>query len=163
MTELDEKQRKKLLKKLAEGCSRRQACKGAGFSSATLYRAMRDDPELKKEIEEAEEESIDEVESVLWETATSGNVTAIIYLLQNRRPDKWQDRRNQFTPPTESKPDQEAAVRDAFNQLSAEARAALEEADRAQLEDAYRREVRGDGEQRAVEAGPAPDADRPAD
>lgn len=44
-------------------------------------------------IKKGEEDAIDKVENALFSAACSGNITAQIFFLKNRRPDAWKDKR----------------------------------------------------------------------
>lgn len=75
-------------------CEAAQAC---GVSPDSVERAMHNDRALAAAVSAAEvtrdgKRSID-VERALYEAATNGNTTAIIFWLQNRLSDRWQDKR----------------------------------------------------------------------
>ena len=88
----DEK-RQDYLDMLREGKNRNAAASSVGISRVTVRDHIIDDPEFAEACKVAESDGIAEVEDVLRETALSGNTTALIFYLQNRAPDRWQDRR----------------------------------------------------------------------
>lgn len=45
-------------------------------------------------LKRGEEDAIDKVENALFSAACSGNITAQIFFLKNRRPDAWKDKRD---------------------------------------------------------------------
>lgn len=45
-------------------------------------------------LKKGEEDAIDKVENALFSAAVSGNITAQIFFLKNRRPDAWKDKRD---------------------------------------------------------------------
>lgn len=45
-------------------------------------------------LKKGEEDAIDKVENALFSAACSGNITAQIFFLKNRRPDAWKDKRD---------------------------------------------------------------------
>jgi len=69
------------------------ACKAAGISRQTAYRWHRDDPDFAEQWDEAHENAVDVVESVIYQKALSGDVIAAIFYLKAQRP-KFRDRLN---------------------------------------------------------------------
>jgi len=90
---VSEKTWEKFFALLREGHSVRKASAAVGISDNTVYTTARRDPEFRKRIEEARDAATDLVEHALLQKAITGNVTAIIFWLLNRRPDRWRDRR----------------------------------------------------------------------
>ena len=62
------------------------ACKAAGISRQTAYRWQRDDPKFADAWYEAHEQAVDEVESVLFQKALSGDTICLIFYLKAHRP-----------------------------------------------------------------------------
>ena len=69
------------------------AAQAAGISRQTAYRWQREDPEFADQWDEAIENAVDEVESVIYQKALSGDVIAAIFYLKAQRP-KFRDRLN---------------------------------------------------------------------
>ncbi len=61
-----------------------------GLHRSALSHTMKRDPEFAALIEAAEMPVHEAVESALLKSAMSGNVTAQIFYLCNRQPDRWQ-------------------------------------------------------------------------
>jgi len=84
-----------MLKSLAMGASRTAAHKAAGVSHSTLYNWLKDSPEFKAAVEEAEGRAIQSVAHGLYMTAitpgVTGQVTACIFFLKNKDPENWRD------------------------------------------------------------------------
>lgn len=86
--------RKRLyVKAIRRGARRRTAAEAVGVGTETVWRHMRDDDAFNKQVLEAEESRVDEVEAALYESAIQGNVTAMQVVLYNRRSDEWADMR----------------------------------------------------------------------
>lgn len=81
---------------LREGGRRNAAARAIDINPSTVWRHMRDEAghltEFGMAVLEAESEADEQVESALFDAATSGNVSAIQTWLYNRRSDKWQPR-----------------------------------------------------------------------
>ena len=90
---VSEKTWEKFFALLREGHSVRKAAAAVGIADNTVYTTARRDPKFRERIEEARDAATDLVEHALLEKAITGNVTAIIFWLLNRRPDRWRDRR----------------------------------------------------------------------
>jgi hypothetical protein len=103
------------------GLNDSEICEAIGISRCGFYKNMKKSPELRKAIYEGREKSIDNVENAHFKIALgyeyeevtqiikqvdgkdtkeikkvkrhiAPNVTAQIFILKNRRPDKWKDR-----------------------------------------------------------------------
>lgn len=79
----------KLLGLLTKGYRRGQACKLAGLDRSTFCDRMKADPAFREQVAECEGYSVECVEEALMKKALEGNVTAMIFVLCNRLPDKW--------------------------------------------------------------------------
>ena len=79
-----------VLKLISEGKTRSAAMESLGLARQTLTMAMKRDPEFAALVEAAEMPVHEAVESALLESAVGGNVTAQIFYLCNRQPDRWQ-------------------------------------------------------------------------
>ena len=86
--------REALLQSLGAGASRLRACEAAAIGRRTFYTWLNDDDDFRTDVEAAEAGCTMSVEDALYRKALDGNTTAMIFWLQNRAPDRWQDRRN---------------------------------------------------------------------
>lgn len=78
-----------------DGLTEREIAKSLGISRSTLYRWKGEHPELAKALRRGKEAVDYQVEGALLQTALSGNTTAQLFWLRNRRPDKWKDKPDQ--------------------------------------------------------------------
>lgn len=85
------------VKLLRKGLRRCAAARKVGLSRWTLRQYINADPEFATEVAEAEMEAHELVEDALFQKAVNGNVTAQIFYLTNRCPERWQDRRRATT------------------------------------------------------------------
>lgn len=63
-----------------------------GISVTTVYDWMNKNPEIAAAIKKGRDKSIDMVENALFKSAINGNVTAMIFYLKNRAPERYKDR-----------------------------------------------------------------------
>ena len=63
-----------------------------GVCVTTVYDWMNKNPEIAAAIKKGRDKSIDMVENALFQSAISGNVTAMIFYLKNRAPERYKDR-----------------------------------------------------------------------
>lgn len=63
-----------------------------GISVTTVYDWMNKDPKIAAAIKKGRDKSIDLVENALFKSAINGNVTAMIFYLKNRAPERYKDR-----------------------------------------------------------------------
>ena len=63
-----------------------------GISVATVYDWMNKNPKIAAAIKKGRDKSIDMVENALFKSAINGNVTAMIFYLKNRAPERYKDR-----------------------------------------------------------------------
>jgi hypothetical protein len=82
------------LQKLRAGFRRGTAATAVGVTRWTVNEAKKGDQRFAAACVAAEAEGCELVEDALVMAARSGNVTAMIFYLTNRAPDRWQDRRN---------------------------------------------------------------------
>ena len=90
----DKQKKLRYLELLADGIGRVKASKDVGVHIVTVERHINKNQAFKDACSLAEMEADEEVENALFEAARSGNVPAAFGWLYNRRPEKWQDRRN---------------------------------------------------------------------
>ena len=77
-----------------DGLSDEQLAHNMGITPSTLYEWKKKYPEISESLKKGKEVADIEVENALHELAVSGNVTAIIFWLKNRLPEKWRDKRD---------------------------------------------------------------------
>ncbi len=77
-----------------QGLTVKQIADCLDIGRSTLYNHMGGKAELKDAIKRGRAKGIDTVTNSLFESAKSGNVTAQIFYLKNRQPDKWRDRKD---------------------------------------------------------------------
>lgn len=75
-----------------DGLTDEQIAHNMGISSTTLYDWKKKYPEISNALKRGKEVVDYEVENALLVRALRGDVTAQIFWLKNRRPDKWRDR-----------------------------------------------------------------------
>ena len=78
---------------LRNGMGRKQAARATGVGIRTVQRFVNQNPDWEGDRDEAEAEAVEAVESALFDSATNGNVSAAIFFLTNRSPDRWVDKR----------------------------------------------------------------------
>lgn len=76
---------------LAQGMLKGAAAKQLHVDISTIRRAVQQDPDFEQAIEDALEAKHERVEDALYRKAMAGHVTAQIFYLSNRLPNKWQD------------------------------------------------------------------------
>ena len=75
-----------------DGLTDEQIADKMGISVATLYNWKKEHLEILEALKKGKEVVDVEVENALLNLAKSGNVTAIIFWLKNRRPNVWRDK-----------------------------------------------------------------------
>lgn len=75
------------------GLTDAQVAHNIGINVATLYTWKNKYSEIDNALKETKEIVDNEVENALYKSALSGNVTAQIFWLKNRRPDRWREKR----------------------------------------------------------------------
>lgn len=78
-----------------DGATDEQIAKHMKISLATLYNWKRDHLDILEALKKGKEVVDFQVENALLKNAMDGNVTAQIFWLKNRRPDKWKDKREE--------------------------------------------------------------------
>ena len=76
-----------------QGLSKTQIAHCLGIGRSTLFDKQKSDPDFLDAIKRGKSKGLETVTNALMENARGGNVTAQIFYLKNRAPDKWQDRR----------------------------------------------------------------------
>ncbi len=78
---------------IRQGATDREVCDQLGIGVTTFWRWREQYPEFRKAVEQAKDAQDDRVEASMMRVAHEGNVTAQIFWLKNRRPEKWRDRK----------------------------------------------------------------------
>lgn len=76
-----------------EGLTDEQISRNLGISKVTFYKYKASCSELNELLKKSKEVVDYEVENALYKSAIDGNVSAMIFWLKNRRPDKWKDKK----------------------------------------------------------------------
>ena len=76
-----------------DGLTDEQISRNLGISKVTFYKYKSSCDELNELLKRSKEVVDYEVENALYKSAMSGNVSAMIFWLKNRKPDCWKDRR----------------------------------------------------------------------
>lgn len=75
-----------------DGLTDEQIADNIGISRSTLSDWKNRFPDISDTLKKGKDVVDVEVENALLELAKQGNITAIIFWLKNRRPDKWKDK-----------------------------------------------------------------------
>lgn len=78
-----------------DGLTNEQIASNLGISKTTFYKMLNEHSELSELLKKSKEVVDYEVENALLKSALSGNTTAQIYWLNNRKPKKWKNRRSE--------------------------------------------------------------------
>ena len=76
-----------------DGLTQQQIANNLGIGLSTLKKYKNKSVAIRTALKKGKEVSDYEVENALYKAAINGNVTAMIFFLKNRRPDKWRDKR----------------------------------------------------------------------
>lgn len=74
-----------------DGLTDEQIAKNMGISRSTLNKWKNDYSDISDTLKKGKDVVDYEVENALLKRAIEGNITAIIFWLKNRRPNKWRD------------------------------------------------------------------------
>ena len=77
-----------------DGLTDEQIAHNMGITSKTLYEWKNKYGDICESLKKGKEIVDFEVENALFQSAMSGNTTAQIFWLKNRRPDKWREKRD---------------------------------------------------------------------
>lgn len=83
-----------------DGLTDDQIAHNIGISRATYYDWKNKYPDFSDALKRSKEVADYEVESALFKKAKMGDVTAQIFWLKNRRPDKWRDKTDMTVAPS---------------------------------------------------------------
>lgn len=75
-----------------DGLTDEQIARNMGINPATLYEWKKKYPKISKSLKKSKDVADRQVENALFENAINGNITAQIFWLKNRKPDKWRDK-----------------------------------------------------------------------
>ncbi|MCB5652874.1 transposase [[Ruminococcus] gnavus] len=75
-----------------DGLTDEQIARNMGINPATLYEWKKKYPKISKSLKRSKDVADRQVENALFENAINGNITAQIFWLKNRKPDKWRDK-----------------------------------------------------------------------
>ena len=78
----------------AQGLSVKQIADCLGIGRSTLYDHKKAKPDVSDAIKRGRSKGLSVVTNALFQSAKGGNVTAQIFYLKNREPEKWKDRRD---------------------------------------------------------------------
>ncbi len=83
---------KRAEKLAAGGRTEKQIAISLGFCNDTLIEKKKKYPEFSEAIKKGKAKAISVVENMLFEEASDGNTTAMIFFLKNRNHEYWKDR-----------------------------------------------------------------------
>ena len=78
-----------------DGLTDEQIANNLGISKTTLYKFKSEHSELSELLKKGKEIVDYKVENALLKNALEGNTTAQIYWLNNRKPEKWRNKRSE--------------------------------------------------------------------
>jgi transposase-like protein len=76
-----------------DGLTDEQIAHNIGITTSTLYEWKKKYSEISDALKKTKEVVDREVENALYKKALSGDTTALIFWLKNRRPNDWRDKR----------------------------------------------------------------------
>lgn len=94
INKLTDKKKEAYLDAIRDGLTKSEAAKNIGVDRSTIWAHTKDDPAFADAISDAELDACEKVENALFQACLKLNITAIIFFLTNRSPDRWKDRRN---------------------------------------------------------------------
>ena len=86
-----DKVKKAVLESIGNGSTVSAAMKAVGMSRTMFYRWMKEDKSFNKAVRKNEDSAIQVIEDALWLRASNGHVTAMIFYLCNRMPERWKN------------------------------------------------------------------------
>lgn len=78
----------------AEGLTKAEIAHNMGISRSAFVNWRSKSSDIENAIKRGEDSAVDKVENALFSAACSGNITAQIFFLKNKRPDAWKDKRD---------------------------------------------------------------------
>ena len=82
---------KAVIRSIRKGSSINAACLAAGIDVVSFWRWRKKDPKLDHLVKTTYDSRIQIVEDALYKAALEGNITAQIFFLKNRQPNRWRD------------------------------------------------------------------------
>lgn len=76
-----------------DGLTQQQIANNLGIGLSTLKKYKNKSVAIRTALKKGKEVSDYEVENALYKAAINGSVSAMIFWLKNRRPDKWKDKK----------------------------------------------------------------------
>ena len=76
-----------------DGLTQQQIANNLGIGLSTLKKYKNKSVAIRTALKKGKEVSDYEVENALYQAAINGSVSAMIFWLKNRRPDKWKDKK----------------------------------------------------------------------
>lgn len=76
------------------GLTDEQIASNMGCAASTLYEWKNKYPEIAEALKKSKDMADAEVENALYQKALSGDTTAMIFWLKNRKPKVWRDKQN---------------------------------------------------------------------
>ena len=77
----------------AQGLSKKEIAYCLGIGESTVYHKQKTDVEFLEAIKKGKAKGLGTITNALFQSGKGGNVTAQIFYLKNRAPDKWSDRK----------------------------------------------------------------------
>lgn len=99
----------------AQGLTIKQIASCCDMGRSTFYDLMAKNPDLKDAIKRGRHKGVGVITNALFQSAKGGNVTAQIFYLKNRDPDKWRDKREHTHAGDEDRPVVTKLVREIVN------------------------------------------------
>lgn len=99
-----------------DGLTNEQIADNLNIGKTTFYKLLKEHPELSELLKKGKENIDYQVENALLKSALSGNVTAQIYWLNNRKPKQWKNKRE-----NETNNDELSKVDELLNKIKEEA------------------------------------------
>ena len=75
-----------------DGLTNEQIVENLNIGKTTFYKLLKEHPELSERLKKGKEVVDYEVENALLKNALSGNITAQIFWLKNRKPKQWKNK-----------------------------------------------------------------------
>ena len=98
-----------------DGLTDEQIAHNMGIATSTLYDWKKKYPEISEALKKGKEVVDIEVENALLKSALEGNITAQIFWLKNRKPNRWREKQS-----IEHTGEVSTKLSDIFNQIGGE-------------------------------------------
>lgn len=87
----------------SDGLTDEQIAQNCSINRQTLYDWKKKYPDISDTLKKGKEVVDYQVENALFNSAINGNVTAQIFWLKNRRPEKWREKQQEVMNPDDEK------------------------------------------------------------